>query len=179
VRHLLPEPFLVLATENPVEFHGTYPLPEAQLDRFLMRLIIGYPDPAVEVGILYSQALAHPLDSIEPVVDRDEILEIQQMVRRTRVEKGVAEYIVRIVDETRHDERLRMGASPRGSLMLFRACQGLACMRGRDYALPDDAQYLAPLVLAHRLVLTSKAKYGGTTKERIVLDILDKIRVPV
>ncbi|NQU42194.1 AAA family ATPase, partial [bacterium] len=130
-RHPLPSPFLVVATENPVEFHGTYPLPEAQLDRFLLKLDIGHPDPETEINILYSQAEVHPLENLRPVLTREDVLEIQRQVRAVRVEQSVARYLVTIVDRTRHDTRLKVGASPRGSLMLFRAAQAAAYLEGR------------------------------------------------
>ena len=177
-RYDLPAPFLVVATENPVEFHGTYPLPEAQLDRFLLTLKIGYPDQQTEKDILYAQAETNPLDSIGPVVGAEEVLEMQRMVRHVKVEEGVARYIVEIVDKTRHDTRLKIGSSPRGTLMFFRASQAAAVSSGRDYDLPDDVQRLAPFVLPHRLILTSKAKYGGTTKEEVVADVIRQVKVP-
>jgi len=177
-RYPLPEPFLVMATENPVEFHGTYPLPEAQLDRFLMLIRLGYPEPDVETEILYTQAETHPLDSLQPVLNGEEVMAMQQAVRRVRVEESVGRYIVDLVKETREDPRLKLGVSPRGSLMLFRSAQAAALAAGRDYVLPDDIQRLGEPVLAHRLILTSKARYGGTRKEDVVREAVDKVRVP-
>jgi len=177
-RHVLPSPFLVVATQNPVDFHGTYPLPEAQLDRFLLWLDLGYPDEATEVQILYALAERHPVDSVEPVLTREEVLEMQQQVTRVRVEQSVSRYIVEIVRRTRADDRLKVGVSPRGSLMLFRAAQSAAFMAGRDYVLPDDVQRLAPHVLVHRLILTPKAKYGSLTKQQIIGDVLLTVDVP-
>lgn len=177
-RHVLPSPFLVVATQNPVDFHGTYPLPEAQLDRFLLWLDLGYPDESTEVKILYALAEHHPVDSVEPVLTRNEVLEIQQQVTRVRVEQSVSRYIVEIVRRTRADDRLKVGVSPRGSLMLFRAAQSAAFVAGRDYVLPDDVQRLAPHVLAHRLILTPKAKYGSLTKQQIIGDVLLAVDVP-
>lgn len=176
--HTLPTAFLVIATQNPVEFHGTYPLPEAQLDRFLLMLDLGYPAPEQEVKILYSQAHAHPLESLESVVSLDDVLAIQSQVRDVRVEESVAGYIVGIVEATRRDDRLKLGASPRGSLMLFRAAQAAAFSEGRDFVLPDDVQKLAHCILPHRLMLTAKAKYAGTTKEQIVDEIVRSAKVP-
>lgn len=177
-RYPLPAPFLVLATQNPVEFHGTYPLPEAQLDRFLLLVRLGYPTPDIEVGILYSQIEAHPVDVLEPVLSCEDVLEMQQAVRRIRVEESVSRYVVEIVGRTREDDRLKLGVSPRGSLMLFRASQAAAFLAGREFVLPDDVQQLAPAVLAHRVMLTSKAKYGGVTKEGVIRDILESVDVP-
>jgi len=178
VRRPLDAPFLVLATQNPVEFHGTYPLPEAQLDRFLVLLELGYPEPDVEVDILYAQAQSHPLEDIGAVLSRQDVLEMQRLVRAVRVEASVSRYIVGIVSETRRDKRLKLGASPRGSLMLFRASQAAAFHAGRDYVLPDDVQRLALPVLAHRFILTAESKYGGTAKRDIIREIVERTRVP-
>lgn len=179
IRHPLPAPFLVLATENPVEFHGTYPLPEAQLDRFLVLINIGYPDAATELEILYSQQSEHPLDRLRPVLTRDELLEMQQQVCEVKVARNVGRYMIEIVDRTRRDPRLRLGVSPRGTLMLFRASQAAAYLHGRDYVLPDDVQALTAYVLPHRLMLTSQSKYGGATKAEIIADIVKQVPVPV
>ena len=176
--HPLPVPFVVIATENPIEFHGTYPLPEAQLDRFLILLNIGYPDLKTEVDILYSQVESHPLERIEAVLHQQEIVEIQKAARRVRVEPSLSRYMVDLIHQTRSDSRLALGVSPRGTLMLFRACQAAAYSAGRDYVLPDDVQRLVPYVLPHRIMLTSKAKYAGTTKREVIQDILSQIRVP-
>jgi MoxR-like ATPase len=178
-RYYLPQPFLVLATENPVDFHGTYPLPEAQLDRFLVQLHLGYPDAETEVEVLLSQADDVPIDHIHPVLLLEEVLCIQSMVRRVRVERTLARYIVDIVHHTRSHHQLKLGVSPRGSLMFFRAVQAAAFAAGRDYVLPDDVQRLAVSVLAHRTVLTSKAKYGNLTKEQVIADVLAQVPVPV
>jgi len=174
----LPSPFVVLATENPVEFHGTYPLPEAQLDRFLVRLELGYPEPAVETQILYAQQQTHPLEALEAVLTCAEVVELQRAVREVAVEESVGRYVVDLVAETRADDRLKLGVSPRGSLMLSRAAQAAALSQGRGYVLPDDVQRLAPQVLPHRLVLTSKAKYGGAAKGDVIREILGRVRVP-
>ncbi len=178
VRRPLPNPFLVIATQNSVEFHGTYPLPEAQLDRFLVRIDLGYPEPDIEVEILHAQALRHPLDTLEPVLSRDDVIDMQQEVRSIRVDESVSRYIVDIVAATREDARLRLGVSPRGSLMLFRATQAAAYAAGRDFALPDDVQKLAPCVLSHRLILTSKSRYSGIGKGDVIADILGAVKVP-
>ncbi|HIJ73776.1 MAG TPA: MoxR family ATPase [Candidatus Hydrogenedentes bacterium] len=177
-RYPLPSPFLVVATQNPIEFHGTYPLPEAQLDRFLVLLRLGYPSPDVEVSILYSQIEGHPLERLEPVLACEEVSKIQQAVRRIHVDEDVSRYMVEIVGRTREDDRLKLGVSPRGSLMLFRASQAAAFLADRDFVLPDDVQRLAPAVLAHRVMLTSKAKYSGVSKEAVIMDILEHAAVP-
>lgn len=178
IRHSLPAPFFVLATQNPVDYHGTYPLPEAQLDRFLIYLDLGYPDPETELSILYDQIDHHPLDDLKPVMSREELLTLQRQVRGVTVEESVARYIVSLVARTRSDERLQLGVSPRGSLMLFRTAQAAAFLAGRRFVLPDDVQRVAGCVLGHRLILTSKAKYGGLAKARIVEDILESVKVP-
>ncbi|MDZ4857455.1 MAG: MoxR family ATPase [Candidatus Hydrogenedentes bacterium] len=177
-RHRLPEPFLVIATQNPIEFHGTYPLPEAQLDRFLMEINLGYPSQEVEIAILHAQALSHPVDSLQAVVTREEIVAMQQAARKVIVSEPVSRYIVNIVNATRNDARLKVGVSPRGSLMLFRAAQACAFCDGRNYVLPDDVQRLVRQVLAHRIVLTSKAKYSGNGKAEVISDVFSTIKVP-
>jgi len=177
-RYELPAPFFVLATQNPVDYHGTYPLPEAQLDRFLVKLDLGYPDADSEVDILFSQAKQHPLESLEAVLSHEEVLQLQAAVRQVRVDPSVARYLVDIVHRSRTDSRLKLGVSPRGSLMLFRASQACAFAAGRDFTLPDDVQQMAPHVLAHRLILTSKAKYGSDDKTEIVMELLKQVQVP-
>ena len=177
-RHALQAPFMVLATENPVEFHGTYPLPEAQLDRFFVQLSLGYPAPDVEVGILHAQAETHPLETIAAVVTQAEVAQMQEQVRRVRVDGSVSRYIVDIAGRTREHPDLKLGVSPRGSLMLFRAAQAAAFSQARDFVLPDDVQRLAPYVLAHRVMLTSKAKYGGAAKRDVIEHIVRQVKVP-
>ena len=177
-RRPLPNPFLVLATQNSVEFHGTYPLPEAQLDRFLVRITLGYPDPDVEVEILHAQAKQHPLETLEPVLTRDDVIDMQAEVRAVRVDESLSRYMVEIVRKTRGDVRLKLGVSPRGSLMLFRASQASAYADGRDFVLPDDVQKLAPYVLPHRLILTSKARYSGIEKADVIAELVSEVKVP-
>ncbi|MFT5129801.1 MAG: MoxR-like ATPase [Rhodothermales bacterium] len=172
-------PFMVIATQNPVEFHGTYPLPEAQLDRFLLRLEIGYPDAETELDMLYSQRSAHPLANLAAVMNREMVLRIQQAVRDVGVERSVAEYMAALVRSTREDSRLRLGASPRATLMLFRASQAIALLRGRDYVTPDDVIALAVPVLAHRVALASKARYAGQEKVDVIDDVIGAVKVPV
>lgn len=174
----LPAPFLVLATENPIEFHGTYPLPESQMDRFLIYMDLGYPGTEVEVEILEDHSLAHPLESLEPVLTTEEIVRMQERARSVRVEESVRRYIVEIVEATRSDARLRLGASPRASLGLYRASQAAALATSRHYVLPDDVQRLARYVLPHRLILSSKAKYEGVKEATICEEVLDQVPVP-
>ena len=179
VRYPLPAPFLVLATQNPVDFQGTYPLPEAQLDRFLIQMSLGYPDREMEVEILFDQAVDVPIDHIRPVLTLDQVRDLQAKVREVKVERTVAEYAVDLARHTRQHSHLKLGVSPRGTLMLFRAAQAAAFMAGRDYVIPDDVQRVAAPVLAHRTVLTSKAKFGSMSKDQVIREILAEIRVPV
>jgi len=176
--HSLPSPFFVLATQNPIEFHGTYPLPEAQLDRFLARIRIGYPESGVEMEILYAQQERHPLELLEPLFNAGDCVALQTAVREVKVDRSLSEYIVAIVGATRRDERLELGCSPRGSLMLFRACQARALFRSRDYVLPDDVQALAIPVLAHRLALSTKTRYSGLNGEGVIAEILQATPIP-
>jgi len=177
--HPLPSPFLVVATQNPIEFHGTYPLPEAQLDRFGMRVNLGYPDPEREVDVLFSQFHHHPLDDVTPVLDAASVLELQADVRAVKVERRIGRYLVDLADATRRHASLKMGCSPRGTLSLFRIVQARAYLSGRDYAIPEDAKAVALPALAHRLALETKAKYAGVVKEDVVRQILDRVPVGV
>ena len=179
VRYPLPNPFLVLATQNPVDFQGTYPLPEAQLDRFLIQMSLGYPNREMEVEILYDQAVDVPIDHLLPVMPLESVRDLQHKVREVRVERTVAEYAVDVVRRTRNHPHLKLGVSPRGTLMLFRAAQAAAFMAGRDYVIPDDVQRVASPVLSHRTMLTSKAKFGSMSKEQVVQEVLAEIKVPV
>ncbi len=177
--HILAAPFIVIATENPVEYHGTYPLPEAQLDRFLVQLSLGYPGDDAEMEMLYAQADRHPLESLKEAMTGEEVLAIQQQVRAIDMSRDLAHYLIALVKRTRDDVRLTLGVSPRGSLMLFQAAKAAALVAGRDVVLPDDIQRMARHVLPHRLVLTSKSKYDGSTKQGIIDDILNEVAVPV
>lgn len=174
----LPRPFLVLATQNPVEYNGTYPLPEAQLDRFCLRLSLGYPSHAHELQLLNDQAQALPLETLSPVMDTATLLRLQDEVRKVAVEASVLDYIVRLVARTRSDARLRLGASPRGSLDLRRCAQAAAFLAGRDAVRPDDVQRLAVPVLAHRLIVDVKARHGGLAGETVVAEALRAEPVP-
>lgn len=175
----LPNPFLVLATQNPVEYHGTYPLPEAQLDRFIMRLEMGYPSFEDERTVLEDQRLVHPLDSLEAVASLEEIRSAQEVTRLTTVERSLADYILTLVRATREHPKLQLGVSTRGALALYRCAQALATCRGRDYVLPDDVKQLAPLVLAHRLVRDSRSRYTGVTPQSLIEELLASTPVPV
>ncbi|MEE2641412.1 MAG: MoxR family ATPase [Planctomycetota bacterium] len=177
--HKLDPPFVVLATQNPSSHQGTFPLPESQLDRFLLQISIDYPSAENEVDILYSQASANPLDDLLPVLTRDQVVASQKHVQTIHVEKSVAEYMIRIVNQTRSDERIVLGCSPRGSLMLFRAAQGMAFMSGRDFVLPDDVQSVAPFVLSHRIELERGFERNLKKAQNLVRDVVDKVPVPV
>jgi len=179
VTYKLPEPFLVMATQNPIEYEGTFPLPEAQLDRFLLKLNLGYPTAEDEVDILGRQQLMHPIEEISQVTDAQTLQAMQKQVREVHVEQSIREYIVRIATETRKHQAVYLGASPRGSLALFKAAQALAFTLGRDYVVPDDVKQLVPVTLAHRIILKSEARLGGASVEQILRDILKGIPVPV
>jgi MoxR-like ATPase len=178
LRRDLPKPFFVVATQNPTDFHGTYPLPEAQLDRFAVRVTLGYPDLSHEMEILYSQTERHPFEELLPVISSADVLGLQAQVRSVRVDRALAEYILRLVDWTRTDPRIRLAVSPRGSLTLFRIAQARALTEGRDYVLPDDIHALAVPVLAHRMMLDTKTKYGGVSGVQMIEEALAKIPVP-
>ena len=177
-RMTLPQPFFVIATQNPIEFHGTYPLPEAQLDRFAIRISLGYPNSEQEVDILFSQNDSHPFEKLNPVVTCAEVLSLQSQIKRVRVDRSVAEFIVQLVESTRRDSRLRIGISPRGSLTLYRTAQARAFLEGRDYVLPEDVTALATPVLAHRILLDTKARYSGLLASQIIEEILGSVPVP-
>jgi MoxR-like ATPase len=177
-QHKLPTPFLVLATQNPSGHAGTFSLPESQLDRFLFRLSMDYPDAASELELLFDQAESHPLENLTPSITKDDLLECQKFARTVRVEKCVAEYMVNIVRATRNDERVSLGCSPRGTLMLFRAAQSRATVKGRDYVMPDDVQSIAPIVLGHRLVLQDARTVGREEAEQLVRDIMTQVDIP-
>lgn len=170
----LPRPFLVLATQNPIEYEGTFPLPEAQLDRFLMRLSLGYPSLADERLILTRLQREHPVTQLHPVIEAPQLVEIQRQIWEIYIEETLQDYIVKLVNATRSHPDLALGASPRASLSLFKASQSLAALRGRDHVIPDDIQNLAPLILTHRLIISPEAELRGRTPQGIVQDILDK-----
>jgi MoxR-like ATPase len=177
-RRDLPQPFIVLATQNSMEFFGTYPLPEAQLDRFTACVSLGYPSFNSEIEILYGQNDRHPFETLAPVVSCQEVLDLMAQVKTVRVDQSIAEYVVKLAEATRTDSRLRLGISPRGTLALYRTAQVRARLAGRDYVLPEDIRALAVPVLAHRLMLETKAKYGGLRPAKIVEDLLEQVPVP-
>ncbi len=175
----LPTPFIVLATENPIELEGTFQLPEAQIDRFLMRLEVGYPDEKAEDQMLLSQEQHHPISSIEPVLTGEDLVRLQERVRQTRVHEDIRRYMLSIVRATRSQPDLSLGASPRGSLALYRASQALAAIRGRDFVIPDDPKYLAPYVLSHRLLASSQGRLKRVDTTVLVHQILTEVEAPV
>ena len=178
-RRQLPEPFFVIATQNPIEQQGVYHLPEAQLDRFLMRISIGYPDHEVEVRVITEQQYQHPIETIGPVVTVDEIVDLQQKVREVYLENSIKGYIVNLVEKTRGHKDLLLGASPRASLSLSRASQALALIRGQTFVTPDMVQRLAQPVMRHRLLLQPHSQLGGITPDTIIKEIIQQVEVPV
>lgn len=174
----LTEPFIVLATQNPVEQEGTFPLPEAQLDRFLLKLPVGYPNEEEELAILERFRAGSPLTDLGPVATAEAIVALQEAVRSVHVSRPVAEYMVRLVRATREVPRVELGVSPRGSLALYRAAQALALVRGRSYVLPDDVQYLAGPVLAHRVMVATQARLRGQGAQEVLAEIINALPVP-
>ena len=179
ITYVLPDPFFVIATENNIESHGTYPLPEAQLDRFLMRLSIGYPRRDEEVQILARQTKITPLSELQAVVSREQLLQLQDAVRDIYVEPTLREYIVDVVTATRDHAQVVLGASPRGSLFLLHASQAYAALQGRTYVQPDDIKYLASSILAHRIILRPDARHRQVFASTVIEEILGQIPVPV
>jgi MoxR-like ATPase len=174
----LKPPFTVFATQNPVEHEGTFPLPEAQLDRFMMRLSVGYPNIIAEADLLERTRLSHPLERLEPVTDAEMIIKMQAQVREVYVHEKIRDYILRIISRTRDSTHLTLGASPRASMMFFRACQAIAAVQGRGYVIPDDVKALAGPVLEHRLILNPESRLRRVTTQSVLRDILKEVAVP-
>jgi MoxR-like ATPase len=174
----LPVPFFVVATQNPADYQGTYPLPEAQLDRFLLRIGVGYPSAEAELAMLYARRAVDPLTSVEAVCNKDDIVRIQAEVRDVEVREPVAKYLLAIVQESRRAPALERGISPRGALAFFRAAQARALLHGRAYVSPEDVHALAGPVLAHRVQLTTEARYGGVSAEEVLAKVASAVRVP-
>lgn len=179
VPYELPKPFLLLATQNPIDFEGTYILPEAQLDRFMLKFSLGYPDEATEYRMLASQSKAHPVETLEPVMEVEEVLALQERVTNVYLEEDLAKYAIAVVRRTREHPAIFLGASPRATLALSHAAKALAFLRGRDFVLPDDIKFLAPHVLGHRLLLHSEARLEGLTVESVMNSVLEQVKVPV
>ncbi len=174
----LPTPFFVVATQNPADHQGTYPLPEAQLDRFLLRIGVGYPSAEAELAMLYARRTVDPLANVEPVCDKSEIVRIQTEVREVAVKESVGRYLLEIVHRSRRAPQIERGISPRGALAFFRAAQARALLHDRSYVSPDDIHALAGPVLAHRVQLTTEARYGGVTAEDVLSKVTREVSVP-
>jgi MoxR-like ATPase len=175
----LPRPFIVLATQNPIELEGTFPLPEAQVDRFLMRIALGYPSREDENTILLRYERQDPLETLEPVIQAKDLLAMQEKVKTIQVEETVREYIVDVVRATRDHDAVELGVSPRGSLALYRTAQALAGIRGRAFVIPDDVKWLAPSVLTHRIIISPQTRLRGRRPEEVVSEVVDTVPVPV
>ncbi len=178
VTHVLPAPFMVLATQNPIEYEGTFPLPEAQLDRFLLRLSLGYPSIASEIDVLERQQFAHPIEKLEKVVSVEELRAAQADVRKVYADPAIKSYLVELVTQTRKHPDVYLGASPRGSLALYRSAQARASLNGRDYIIPDDIKALAENALSHRIIIGPAARIKDVTARTVVRDILSSLPVP-
>ena len=178
ITHILPNPFMVLATQNPIEYEGTFPLPEAQLDRFILRVRMGYPNPKDEIEILERQQFQHPIESLEAVITVEELQQVMKEIRGIYVSKPIKRYLVDLVNSTRQSSDVYLGASPRGSLALFRTGQAVAALAGRDFVLPDDIKSLAVPVLAHRVIVGPAARLRELSSEKIVEEVLENLPVP-
>jgi MoxR-like ATPase len=178
VTYHLPQPFMVMATQNPIEYEGTFPLPEAQLDRFMMNISLGYPKAEDEVNILNSHQHHHPLEDLTQIMTAEELVYIQQQVKNIHVDASILEYIVAIANATRNHQNIYLGVSPRGSLALFRAGQALAAMRGRSYVIPDDIKLLVKPTLAHRIIVTPSARVRSISSSTLLEEILQTVPVP-
>jgi MoxR-like ATPase len=174
----LPAPFIVLATQNPIEYEGTFPLPEAQLDRFLLRINLGYPEKFDEITILRRQRERHPIDAVEQVTSAEDLLKLQEQIKSVYLDELIEDYIVALVSATRRHEDVYLGASTRGALALYRAAQAKAALDGRDYVIPDDVKALAEAVLAHRLIISPAARIRSLTATTVMGDILSTVPVP-
>ncbi|WP_390629130.1 AAA family ATPase [Bacillus litorisediminis] len=179
VTHYLDRPFFVMATQNPIEYEGTYPLPEAQLDRFLLKMKMGYPSAKEEVEVLSRAQKTPPIEDLEPIISLEELRQLQQQVREVMVDDTLKMYIVDIATRTRAHASIFLGVSPRGSIALMKAAQAYALLHDRDYVIPDDIQYLAPFVFTHRIILKSEAKFEGISAEDVIKQILGRVPVPV
>jgi MoxR-like ATPase len=178
ITHLLPNPFLVMATQNPIEYEGTFPLPEAQLDRFMLNISLGYPAPADEVIVLDRQQRSHPIDSLEQILTADELTAIQRQLTEISVAPEIREYIVALVSATRQHPNVYLGASPRGSLALFRTSQAMAALKGREHVLPDDVKIMLKPALGHRLIIAPAARVRGVTSSAVLEEVATSVPVP-
>ena len=178
VTHTVPRPFMIMATQNPIEYEGTFPLPEAQLDRFLLMIHLGYPSTEEELAIVEDQILAHPIEALEPVASSEQIIEMQEAAKQVYVDDLIKQYIVAITQSTRDHPDISLGSSPRGSLALFRGAQAMAMIRGRAYALPDDVKELAIPMMSHRIIVSAAARMRGTQARDVISGLVDRIPVP-
>ncbi len=178
VTHPVPHPFMVMATQNPIEYEGTFPLPEAQLDRFLLRITLGYPNEDEELSIVDQQQLSHPIESLEAVACPEEISELQKVAREIYVDDLIKRYVISIINRTREHADIALGSSPRGTLALVRGAQGMALIRGRDYALPDDVKELAIPMIGHRIIVSASARMRGLEGSDLVEEIVNEVPVP-
>jgi MoxR-like ATPase len=178
ITHRIARPFMLMATENPIEYEGIFPLPEAQLDRFMVRIQLGYPSLDDEIAIIDRQRVHHPIDSLGAVASSDEVNEAQEAVKTVFVHDQVRRYIVSLVHATRTHSDAALGASPRASLALFRTCQALALLRGRDYVIPDDVKELATIVMGHRVIVTPSARMKRVERSHIVEEVIGQVAVP-
>lgn len=178
VTHFLPKPFMVMATQNPIEYEGTFPLPEAQLDRFLLRVTLGYPESADEIHVLERQQFQHPIEILDNVISEDEVLQAQEEVKSVHVSPEIKQYMVEMTRRTREFPDVYLGASPRGSLTLFRTSQARAAIFGRDFVLPDDVKALAEAALCHRVILGPAARLRDLDASEVIKEILDSVPVP-
>ncbi len=179
VTHPLPRPFLVMATQNPIELEGTFPLPEAQIDRFLLRIVIGYPSESEENTILDRYRSSSQIPELQPVTTPPEIIQMQDERSKVRVEETLRDYIVRVARATREHNEIQLGASPRATMALYHSAQAWAAIQGRDFVLPDDVKLMAPHVLTHRLMVSPQAQLRGRQPSQLVTDIVDSVSVPV
>ena len=178
VTYPVPQPFMVMATQNSVEYEGTFPLPEAQLDRFLLMIVLGYPTPDEELSIVENQRLSHPIESLTPVATANEILQLQEAAKQVYVADLIKQYIISLIGATRDNDDISLGSSPRGSLALFRGAQAMALTGGRDYVLPDDIKELAGPMISHRIIVSAAARMRGVQGRDVVDELLDRVPVP-
>lgn len=174
----LPNPFIVIATQNPIEYQGTYPLPEAQIDRFEMKISMGYPKPDEEIKVVSGQKIQHPIESLQPALGLEAVLKLQEEVKNVQVSANVMDYIVKLVSGTRRKEEVKLGASPRASIALMKASSAWALLEGRDYVIPEDVVNLLPWVLKHRIILQPKALIAGKSPDMIISDLLKSTPIP-
>lgn len=179
VTRKLEQPFFVMATQNPIEYEGTYPLPEAQLDRFLLKMKMGYPEVEEEIEVLHRAQYTAPIEELQPVITLEELIDLQKEVKSVIVDDTIKRYIVELANQSRKHESVYLGVSPRGSIALMKAAQAYALLKGRDYVLPDDVQHLVPFVFAHRLILKPEANYEGTNADMVIHEIVATSQVPV